>query len=114
MKKLTFLFIVFILIISGITIWQSTKNVNDYWNNQEEITCTDTLNITVKEIGYYHGYLSFNHEYYIFTANVVESDLELWEIQQLNRPFTINKSGNSDTLRLLTKDTVDVFVLDDL
>jgi hypothetical protein len=113
MKKLTFLFIVFILIISGLTIWQSTKNVNNYWNEQEEITCADSINITIEKTGYNRGYLSFNHKYYIFDANVVKSNLELWEATQLKRPFTINKSGSSDTLWLLTKDTNYFFVLEE-
>jgi len=81
MKKLTFLYILFILIVFSLLIWKSNRNVNDYWNNQKEITCTDSISITVEEIGYYHGYLSFNHEYYIFAANVEETDLELWEVQ---------------------------------
>lgn len=112
MKRI--IFIVAFLIILGFSVFIliNIREVNEYWNNQMEITNTDSLNLHVTETKYLRGYLSFNQDYYILDAKVSKSNIELWEVTELTLPFTIRKENNNDTLKLWTNKNAYYFLLD--
>ena len=68
--------------------------------------------MSVSEIRYLRGYLSFNKSLYIIGAHVSKLNIELWEVTDLNLPFDLNKKPNSDTLKIITDNSQYYFILE--
>ncbi len=112
-KKVLIFIVVVVLSIFTTLILLNTRNVDRYWNNQLQISLKDSLSISVSEIRYLRGYLSFNKSIYIISAHVSTSNIELWAVTDLNLPFLLNKKTNSDTLIITTDNSLYYFVLDE-